>query len=111
PIKADFRGRMPGIVHDVSSSGASVYVEPAGVVEAGNQVRELEVAELREVRRVLQRLAGLLGQREYEATAAIEALAELDLISAKVRLGKRVRAEVPPAGDATSWLRPDGVTN
>ena len=64
PIKADYRGQIQGIVHDVSSSGATVFLEPMAVVDAGNQVRELQLAEEREVRRVLQRLTAILGERE-----------------------------------------------
>lgn len=111
PVKADFRGRVTGIVHDVSSSGATVFIEPVAVVEAGNQVRELELAEDREVRRVLQRLASLLGSRAEDAEDALSALAELDLLHAKVRLGRRIRADLPPPGDGTSWLAPDGLVS
>jgi DNA mismatch repair protein MutS2 len=110
PVKADFRGRLPGIVHDVSSSGATVFLEPMAVVEAGNRVRELQLAEEREVRRVLQRLTALLGAREAEATSAIDALARLDLLVAAVRLGRRLKASLPPPGDAETWLAPDGET-
>jgi DNA mismatch repair protein MutS2 len=111
PVKADYRGQLSGIVHDVSSSGATVFVEPMGVVEAGNQVRELHLAEQREVHRVLQKLSALLGDREPEAAATLLALARLDLINAKVRLGRRLKAELPPAGDARSWLSDTGETN
>lgn len=110
PIKADHRGAMTGIVHDVSSSGATVFLEPMGVVEAGNQVRELQLAEEREVRRVLQRLTALMGDREEEATESLTALARLDVLHAKVRLGKRLKADLPPPGDAASWLLPSGTT-
>jgi len=110
PVKADFRGQLAGIVHDVSSSGATVFVEPMGVLEAGNQVRELHLAEEREVRRVLQRLTGLLGEREETALRAVMALAQFDVLNAIVRLGRRMKAELPPAGDATTWLAPSGPT-
>ena len=110
PIKADYKSALQGIVHDVSSSGATVFLEPMAVVAAGNLVRELQLAEIREVRKVLQRLTGLLGEREEEALWSVRALAELDLLSAKVRLGKRMRAELPPAGDGESWLSPSGLT-
>ncbi len=111
PLKADYRGQLAGIVHDVSSSGATVFVEPMGVVEAGNQVRELQLAEQREVHRVLQKLSALVGERDSEATATLLSLAKLDLINAKVRLGRRLKAELPPAGDATSWLSDSGETH
>ncbi len=110
PLKADYRGQMQGIVHDVSSSGATVFIEPMGVVDAGNQVRELQLAEEREVRRVLQRLSALLGEAEQAALATVMALAELDLLSAKVRLGKRMRAQLPPPGEVETWFHPSGET-
>lgn len=111
PIKADFRGAMKGIVHDVSSSGATVFFEPFSLVEAGNRVRELEVAEEREVRRVLQRLSALIGEREEEATASVEALGALDMVSARCRYGVRMKAQLPPPGDPESWLRGAGSMN
>ncbi|MGI8926318.1 MAG: endonuclease MutS2 [Tepidiformaceae bacterium] len=110
PVKADCRGQLAGIVHDVSSSGATVFVEPMGVVEAGNQVRELQLAEEREVRRVLQRISALLGEREEAAVASLMALAQLDLLSALARLGKKLKAGLPPAGDVESWLTDGGET-
>ncbi|MCC7363592.1 MAG: endonuclease MutS2 [Dehalococcoidia bacterium] len=110
PIKAENRGMLAGIVHDVSSSGATVFIEPMGVVDAGNQVRELQLAEEREIRRVLQRLTALLGDREQEAIDTVTTLGRLDVLNAKVRLGRRQKAELPPPGDGTSWLRESGAS-
>lgn len=110
PIKADYRGQVQGIVHDVSSSGATVFVEPMGVVDAGNQVRELQLAEQREVRRVLQRLSAILGDLAEAAQRSVEALGTLDAISAKVRLGRRWKAGLPPAGEVDTWFKPSGAT-
>jgi DNA mismatch repair protein MutS2 len=110
PLKADYRGQLQGIVHDVSSSGATVFIEPLGVVDAGNQVRELQLAEDREVRRVLQRLSALLGEAEVAASNTVAALAELDVLSAKVRLGKRMRAQLPPPGEVEPWFKRSGET-
>ncbi len=109
PIKAEHRAHLPGIVHDVSSSGATVFIEPAALVEAGNAVRELQLAEEREVRRVLQRLGGLLAARLSEIGAALEAVAELDLLRAKARLGQRLGAELPAPGDPCHWLAEAGM--
>jgi DNA mismatch repair protein MutS2 len=109
PIKAEHRAHLPGIVHDVSSSGATVFIEPAALVEAGNVVRELQLSEEREVRRVLQRLGGLLAARLSEIAAAVDAMAELDLLRAKVRLGRRLGAELPAPGDPCLWLAADGM--
>ena len=110
PVKTDFRGQLPGIVHDVSSSGATVFLEPMSVVETGNEVRELQLAEEREERRVLLRLSAMVGEREDEALATLEAMARLDLLRAKVSLGKRLSADLPrPDGDG-SWLGQWGDT-
>ncbi len=111
PIKADYRGQVQGIVHDVSSSGATVFVEPMGVVDAGNQVRELQLAEQREVRRVLQRLSSIIGDMSTAAQASVESLGTLDVISAKVRLGRRMRAGLPPPGEVDTWFKPSGATS
>ncbi len=110
PVKADYRGQVSGIVHDVSSSGATLFIEPMGVVDAGNQVRELQLAEDREVRRVLQRLTSLLGDTAEVATDSLMALAHLDLLSAKVRLARKMHAELPPPGEVSSWFHPSGPT-
>jgi DNA mismatch repair protein MutS2 len=111
PLKADYRGQLAGIVHDVSSSGATLFVEPMAVVDAGNTVRELQLAERREVRRVLERIGGLLGARAEDATRTIEALAMLDVLSAKARLGRRLKAGLPPPGEVETWFRPSGETS
>jgi DNA mismatch repair protein MutS2 len=92
PVKAEMRSQMSGIVHDVSSSGATVFIEPMGVVETGNEVRELQLAEEREIRRVLQRLTDTLGSMTEDAALAIDTLAELDALHAKVRYGRSHRA-------------------
>jgi len=110
PVKADFRGQLPGIVHDVSSSGATVFLEPMSVVESGNEVRELQLAEEREVRRVLLQLSAMVGEREGEALATLAAMARLDLLRAKVRLGKRLGAGLPRADGDDSWLGQWGDT-
>jgi DNA mismatch repair protein MutS2 len=110
PVKADYRGQLAGIVHDVSSSGATVFIEPMAVVDAGNEVRELELAEEREVRRILRHLTELLAAQAFEAEAAIDALGHLDLYCALARYGRSVKAQLPPAGDGDSWLRGGGRT-
>jgi len=110
PIKADHRGQLTGIVHDVSSSGATVFIEPLAVVEAGNQVRELALAEEREVRRILQRITAILGQHAEDAQRAVLAMAEFDVLTASVRLGKKLKAQLPPPGDPSTWLAPAGET-
>ena len=109
-LKSDYRGQMAGIVHDVSASGATIFLEPMAVVEAGNQVRELQLAEQREVRRVLQRLTTILGDRAEDAERSVMTLAKLDMLNAKARLARKLKAQLPPSGDGDSWLRHEGAT-
>ncbi|GIW13840.1 MAG: endonuclease MutS2 [Tepidiforma sp.] len=110
PVRSDSRSLVPGIVHDVSSSGATLFIEPFSVVEAGNAVRELRLAEEREVRRVLQRLTDQLGTRAEEAMRSLEALGELDLIHAKARLARKMAAALPPSGEVETWFSERGST-
>jgi DNA mismatch repair protein MutS2 len=90
PIKADFRGEVRGIVHDVSASGATVFIEPLAVVELANTWRELQIEETREVERVLRRLSGIVGAAADDLTANVERLAELDLLMASASLGEEL---------------------
>jgi DNA mismatch repair protein MutS2 len=88
PIKADFRGEVRGIVHDVSSSGATLFIEPLVVVELANQWRELQIEEQREVDRILRRLSELVGEHAEEIAGNVECLAELDLALAAAKLAE-----------------------
>ena len=108
PIKAEFRGQFPGIVHDVSASGATVFVEPVALVEAGNAVRELEVAVAREERRVLQRLGGAVASRVEEIRGTVDVLARLDAYRALARFGASIAAGLPGESDRGDWLQPSG---
>ena len=94
PIKADFRGEVRGIVHDVSSSGATVFVEPLAVVDLGNQWREYQIEERREVERILRRLSEVVGAVAADLAANVTLLAQLDLALASARLAE----ELAPAG-------------
>ena len=99
PIKADFRGQLRGIVHDVSASGATAFVEPLAVVELGNAWREAQLEEEREVERILRRLSALVGEDEQALSHNVAVLAEIDLQNAKVRLGEQMHAtELPYDG-------------
>jgi DNA mismatch repair protein MutS2 len=79
PIKADFRGRIPGVVHDQSASGVTLFIEPLSCVEMGNRWREMALREQREVERVLGALSALVAEEGLYITGAVEVLAELDL--------------------------------
>ncbi len=95
PLKAEFRGRIPGIVHDTSSSGATLFIEPLFMVEMGNQWRELQMEEEREVQRILTELSALVAEQTDELVWTVEALAELDLAFAKARYAEALDATEP----------------
>jgi DNA mismatch repair protein MutS2 len=79
PLRAEFKGRINSIVHDQSTSGATLFVEPLAVVEMNNQYRELQLAERDEERRVLAALSEEVGSSAAELTEMVEVIAELDL--------------------------------
>lgn len=95
PLKADFKGRVQGIVHDQSASGATVFVEPLATVEMNNRLRELELAEQKEVERVLSELTMHVAAEGERIIWTVEALAELDLIFAKAYYAEALNAKEP----------------
>ncbi len=105
PVKSELRSQLPGIVHDVSSSGATVFLEPLETVEMGNRWRELLAEEQREIARILRDLSAKVGSRAAEIAAALDALAAIDLSLAKARLGEGMKAkELPHDGPDQPWL-------
>ena len=95
PIKVEFRREMKGIVHSVSSTGATVFVEPWATVELGNTVRELVMEEEREIERILRNLSTEVGIHEAELCPSVAMVAELDLALAKARYALKARAAEP----------------
>ena len=94
-IKTDFKSQAPGIVHDVSDSGATVFIEPLAAIEPGNRWRESRLAEEREEERVLRALAARVGQQGDDLLLALDLLARLDLAMAKGRYSADRRAIAP----------------
>ena len=92
PVKAEMRGRIPGIVHDVSASGATVFLEPRELVELNNSIKVAEMEIEREVRRILHELTGLVASETADIGRGIEALAEFDGIKAKAVLSLRLKS-------------------
>lgn len=90
-VKASSRSAVPGIVHDRSATGQTIFVEPLEVVEANNRVRECEAAERMEVERVLHRLSGVVGDDSGILNAALDALADIDLAFALATLSSAWR--------------------
>lgn len=94
-IKTDFKGKAPGIVHDVSDSGATVFIEPMPAIDLGNRWRETRLAERREEERVLRQLSSLVGRYAEDINLMAHLLGRLDLAVAKGRYAAGLRA-VPP---------------
>src|SRR5512147_346684 len=95
PLRAEFKGQIKAIVHDQSSSGATLFVEPLPVVELNNQVRELELQARDEERRILAELSTQIGEHREELIYGVENLAMLDLILAKAKYAEELKASEP----------------
>jgi len=95
PVKAEFRSSLPGLVHDVSSSGATVFVEPMGVVQANNELKELEAKEKKEIERILRELSAQAAGCQRDILSDYENLVRLDLIFARGQLSYRMNATRP----------------
>lgn len=95
PVKADFRGKVGGVAHGFSSSGATVFVEPLEAIEANNELQNLKGKEEREVAKILFDLTEQLREQLPAVEAAVDAVAELDLIKAKVEFARKFGAVVP----------------
>jgi DNA mismatch repair protein MutS2 len=95
PVKADYRGAFPGIVHDTSASGATLFIEPAAVVQIGNEIRELQVDERREIERILLQLSQRVAQEADELLHNVELLGHLDFVFAKAKLAAEMKAVKP----------------
>lgn len=95
PLRAEFKGRVPAIVHDQSSSGATLFIEPLAIVEQNNQYRQLQLEEEEEERRVLFRLSVLVGDHADELLRVVEGLAEVDVVFAKAAYALEIDAIQP----------------
>ena len=95
PLRAEFKGKIKSIVHDQSSSGATLFVEPLPVVEANNEIRELQLAQRDEERRILAQVSALIGEHAAELKYGVENLAALDLAFAKAKYADELKASEP----------------
>lgn len=86
PVKAEYKGQIPGIVHDSSTSGATIFVEPAAVVELGNQRKQLAIREREEVEKVLHELSVIVGQSSERILATLNVVGLIDCITARAKL-------------------------
>src|SRR5579875_377393 len=99
PVRVESRGQVRGIVHDQSSSGATVFIEPMVVVELNNKLRQLQIEERQEIERILRVLSLEIGREAEPLTTAVEQLAEFDLHLAKARYGRMTRSSEPTLND------------
>lgn len=95
PLRAEFKGQIKAVVHDQSSSGATLFVEPLPVVELNNELRELELKARDEERRILYELSVQIGEHATEFKYGVENLAMLDLIFAKAKYAEELKASEP----------------
>ena len=95
PVKIENKSRVKGLVHDISGSGQTAYIEPMAVVEANNDLKELYIKENLEIEKILKELSELVGETSEEIKSNQEKLIELDFIFAKARLGLNYRANMP----------------
>ncbi|NCB41181.1 MAG: endonuclease MutS2 [Clostridia bacterium] len=95
PVKQEHKNRLPGIVHDQSSSGATFFVEPQAIVNMNNELRELELEEKKEILRILQELSAQVGAEELKIKGNQEILFKLDFMFAKGRLSCNMKGCKP----------------
>ena len=95
PVKVEMRRRLKGMVHDVSNTGATVFVEPWATVELGNEIRELEAEEKREIERILTDLTAHVGDNQEAISENIALAAGIELALAKAKYAEKLRACAP----------------
>ncbi len=95
PVKVEFSGLLPGIVHDTSSSGQTLFVEPLAALETNNRVRTLRIEEEREVQRILEELSRRVGSVANAIETNVDMLAAIDLLVAKAEVGRALNAVAP----------------
>ncbi len=95
PVKAECKGSLPGLVHDISSSGATLFVEPMGVVQANNELKELQAREEREIERILRQLSADCGDQMENILYDYDVLVHLDVIFARAQLSYQMSAARP----------------
>ncbi|MGM0396236.1 MAG: endonuclease MutS2 [Bacillota bacterium] len=95
PVKHENKGNVPGLVHDISSSGATAFIEPMAVVELNNQLRELEVKEREEIERILLELTGMVAEEAEGIRSNELILSRLDFAFAKGKLALAMNATKP----------------
>ena len=105
PVKAEHKGAVPGLVHDVSASGATLFIEPMAAVKANNELRELRAREKTEIERILAELSAECAAHREDISSDFDVLVRLDLIFAKAKLAYQLDAIAPELTDKQLQLR------
>ena len=100
PVKQEYRSQIKGFVHDISSSGSTVFIEPMSVFEANNTINNLRIDETAEIERILQNLSSLLFPYTDELFSDIESIGMLDFIFAKAKYSNSIKGITPTINDA-----------
>lgn len=95
PLRAEFKGKIKSVIHDQSASGATLFIEPLPIVEANNEIRELQLAQRDEEQRILAEVSSLVGEHATELKYGVENLAVLDLAFAKAKYADELHANEP----------------
>lgn len=103
PVKAEYKGAVPGLVHDQSSTGATLFIEPMSLVNLNNEIKELMLKEKAEIERILAELSAKVYENFEEAKNNYKILTELDFIFAKGKYASKLNAVIPVVRDDRSF--------
>ena len=103
PVRAEYRGEVGGVIHDVSSTGATIFVEPTAVVEANARIMQLRAQEQEEITRILSAFSVQVGSLEPQFSYSYEAMLQIDLLLAKARLAVEQNAFMPTVSDTVRF--------
>ncbi|MFR0733674.1 MAG: hypothetical protein ACLSHU_05265 [Oscillospiraceae bacterium] len=95
PVKSEFKNEVPGLIHDVSATGSTFFIEPMSAVNANNALRELAMKEKKEIERILAELSAEAAAHREDISDNYRLLTQLDVIFAKARLSYQMRAGAP----------------
>ena len=105
PVKDEYRSFVKGFIHDTSSSGSTVYIEPMIVFEINNKINSLIIEENKEIERILSELSSLLSPIVYNIEQDVKVISKLDLINAKAKLAIEMNANLPILSDNINLIK------